>query len=63
MSVYLNGELWHEGIGMHSPIEDISHVTLSSNNKTNSYLGTVSDLIINNVELSAEEVRELYLSY
>lgn len=60
MKIFLNGALWHSGTGFTKPIEGINEAFIGSGGGTLYYSGQLDNLDIYNVELTSDEVLELY---
>jgi hypothetical protein len=63
MNIYLNGVLWHSGTGNTSSIGVVDYATFGAQISGYSYSGVLDDVLLYNVELSSDEVMQLYLSY
>ncbi|MDB4345837.1 LamG domain-containing protein [bacterium] len=63
MKIYLNGSLWHSGIGNTRSMSGITDATLGSSGGTSHYNGVIDEVKLYNVVLSSAEVAELYASY
>jgi len=63
MAIYLNGQLWHSGTGLTRSMAGITAATLGSQINGLSYSGTIDDVQLYNVSLSATEVSDLFESY
>ncbi|MCH6256093.1 LamG domain-containing protein [Puniceicoccaceae bacterium K14] len=64
MMIYLNGSLWKSGSGKTKAIVGISSVSLGSAiNNSQAYDGSIDEVIIYDIALSASEVSSLYNSY
>ncbi|MGJ8672886.1 Ig-like domain-containing protein [Rubritalea sp.] len=63
MKIYLNGALWHSGTGKSKLIGTVNTAAIGAQVSGFSYSGVLDDVLLMNIELSDEEVLDLYLSY
>ncbi len=63
MSIYLNGELWHEDSGMTRRISGITAATLGSQISGKNYSGIIDNVRLYNVCLDADGAAALFSSY
>jgi hypothetical protein len=63
MEIYLNGSLWHSGIGKTRSMSGITAAFLGSSDGVSHYTGIIDEVRLYNVVLSDSEVAELYDDY
>ncbi|MDQ8179590.1 LamG-like jellyroll fold domain-containing protein [Pelagicoccus sp. SDUM812005] len=63
MKIYLNGSLWHSGSGKTKGMSEIVTGRIGSGLNNNFYSGTLDEVMLYSVELSAAEVLALYNSF
>ncbi|MDQ8182955.1 LamG-like jellyroll fold domain-containing protein [Pelagicoccus sp. SDUM812005] len=63
MNIYLNGALWHSGMGKTKTITGISAASIGSGISNNYYDGRLDEVMVFKTELSASDVSLLYNSY
>lgn len=63
MNIYLDGTLWQSGTGKSKSVGTVAAATLGSNITTDSYNGSIDEVQLYDVALTAAEVEALYLAY
>ncbi|MCH6259019.1 putative glycoside hydrolase [Puniceicoccaceae bacterium K14] len=63
MAIYLNGSLWHSGVGKVRSIPSIAAASIGSQGSGSYYDGMIDDVLLFKSELSAQEILDLYNSY
>lgn len=63
MSIYHNGSLFHSQSGFFKSMSGITSAVLGSESGTSFYAGSIDDVILLDVALTAQEIADLYNSY
>jgi len=63
MRIYHNGTLWHSGTGKTKTITGITNATIGSQITGVYYRGAIDDVLLYNVALSDQEIKNLYYDY